>query len=305
MNLNFEIDSIRNTEFGVGRDVQRDIPTYTSVPTDDDVKRELANITSATVNAIDKLLDDSIQPRPYSPSEKYSGTEYLILPLEDENCQTFQDLFNIDNLQLDSNALQNSQSVFCYFTRLTDTEGERLVGLRRASQFKSVKKDKMMGLFGDTLTLVDNPLFALNNDFDLLIDSEHVHILRPSGFEYMGKLQEAILNAVPGNISAIRRDISFVNFDIIEEYAQSHPRAARYLASILTQNLSGIDSDSVVDLCQRTGSCGRIARMEKITVQQSNIMGFLEVLDRRRYENELVPGQPESFRASSRQRIGR
>ena len=145
---------------------------------------------------------------------------------------------------------------------------------------------------------------ALNDDFDLLIDSQFVHVLRPSGFEFTGKLKQAILDAVPGNINTIRRDISFVNFDIIEEYAQSHSRAARYLASILTQNLAGISFDSLVDLCERTGVTVDSTDGE-ITVQQSNIMDFLEVLDRRRYENVLVPGQPERFRASSRQRIGR
>jgi hypothetical protein len=32
-------------------------------------------------------------------------------------------------------------------------------------------------------------------------------------------------------------------------------------------------------------------------------MGFLEVLDRRRYELELVKGLPERFRATSRRKI--
>lgn len=32
-------------------------------------------------------------------------------------------------------------------------------------------------------------------------------------------------------------------------------------------------------------------------------MGFLEVLDRRRYEVKLVPDEPEQFRAPSRTRL--
>ena len=38
----------------------------------------------------------------------------------------------------------------------------------------------------------------------------------------------------------------------------------------------------------------------KITVSAGHEMGFIEVLDRRRYELELVKGQPERFRASGR-----
>ena len=41
----------------------------------------------------------------------------------------------------------------------------------------------------------------------------------------------------------------------------------------------------------------------KITVENKNIMGFLEILDRRRYELELVEGEPEQFRAASRSKI--
>ncbi len=302
MKLDFEISNVNLTEFGVGRDAHSDEPAFSGVPTDDNVKVELVNVTRATINAIDKLREPSIQPIVYSPSEKYSATEYLVLPLEDELSQTFRDLYEIDNLQLDSNALQSLKSVFCYFTRLTDVEGKQLIGLRRASQFKSVKKDKIMSLFSDTLSLVENPLFALNNDFDLLIDSEYVHILRPSGFEYMGKLQQAILDAVPDNINAIGREISFIDFDTIQDYAQTRPRAARYLASILTQNLEGIDKDSLSELCKKTDVYIEITNGQ-LYVSDGYVMGFLEVLDRRRYENELIPGEPERFRASSRQKL--
>ncbi len=37
-----------------------------------------------------------------------------------------------------------------------------------------------------------------------------------------------------------------------------------------------------------------------MTVSTVHVMGFLEVLDRRRYELELVGGHPERFKAGSR-----
>jgi hypothetical protein len=41
----------------------------------------------------------------------------------------------------------------------------------------------------------------------------------------------------------------------------------------------------------------------KIAVAACHEMGFLEVLDRRRYELELVKGQPEHFKAGSRTKL--
>ncbi|MGH2510228.1 MAG: Kiwa anti-phage protein KwaB-like domain-containing protein, partial [Ktedonobacteraceae bacterium] len=41
----------------------------------------------------------------------------------------------------------------------------------------------------------------------------------------------------------------------------------------------------------------------KISVQSENVMGFLELLDRRRYRLELVKDSPESFRAASRTKL--
>lgn len=51
----------------------------------------------------------------------------------------------------------------------------------------------------DALKLVEDRVFNLDTDFDLLIDPQRVHILRPSGFEFAGQLQGAILDAVPKN----------------------------------------------------------------------------------------------------------
>jgi hypothetical protein len=42
-----------------------------------------------------------------------------------------------------------------------------------------------------------------------------------------------------------------------------------------------------------------------IVVPKEHVLGFLEVLDRRLYEVELVRDSPEQFKATSRQKIER
>jgi len=175
--------------------------------------------------------------------------------------------------------------------------------LRRATQFKGVLKKRLIRFVTDSLKLIEYSVFKLDSDFDLLVDSAHVHILRPSGFEFAGNLQQAVLDAVPENVKAIAKDLAFVEFDGIETYAVKHPRAARYLASIRGQaETKNIDMTLLTRLCKSTGV--EVSESKgKISVVAGHEMGFLEVLDRRRYKLELVKGQPERFKAGSRTKL--
>ncbi|MBM7855425.1 hypothetical protein JOC37_001820 [Desulfohalotomaculum tongense] len=146
-------------------------------------------------------------------------------------------------------------------------------------------------------------MFKLDADFDVLIDNNYIHILRPAAFEFAGQLQQAVLEAVPKNIASLQKDLDFVDFSDIQTYAANHPRAARYLASIRTaQDTRNISYQNLKDICLRTG-VEVFEKDGKLHVHNQHIMGFLEVLDRRRYELELINGKPEQFRAPSRQRI--
>ncbi len=70
------------------------------------------------------------------------------------------------------------------------------------------------------------------------------------------------------------------------------------------QEARNIDKPSLKRLCSDT----RVEIREtkgKIVVEEHQVIGFLEVLDRRRYKVELVKGSPEPFKAASRQKLTR
>ena len=301
MTLKFDLDEVTVTEFGVGQD-QDGAQTFVAVPVDADVQAALREMVQATLDA---MYRDEDGPVEYQPSEKHGATEYLYLPLGDDLAAAVRKLHEAAQLDIDSNALADPADVFCYFTRLIDGNNQRLTALRRATQFKGILKSKgrLIHMLDNTLQIVEDTVFKLDNDFDLLVDSANVHILRPSAFEFAGKLQQAVLDAVPENIKAIRKDIAFVEFDGIEAYAVKHPRAARYLASIRAQaETQNVNKSALKKLCKSTGVEVTEAK-GKITVSANHEMGFLEVLDRRRYQLELVKGEAERYRAGSRQRI--
>lgn len=299
MTLDFDLDAVMVTEFGVGLD-HGNGQSFVAVPVDADVQSALLEMVQVTWKVMQADDDGPVQ---YEPSEKHASTEYLYLPLDDDMTSSLRDLHQAANLAIDATVLDDSAGVFCYFARLTDRKKRRLTALRRATQFKGVLKKRLVRFVSNSLKLIDDRVFKLDNDFDLLVDSANVHILRPSGFEFAGKLQQAILDAVPENMKAIRKDLTFVEFDGIEDYAHKHPRAARYLASIRGQaEAKSIDKAALKKLCRQTGV--NVSESKgNITVAGGHEMGFLEVLDRRRYELELVKGRPERFRAASRKQI--
>ncbi len=301
MKLEFDIENVTVTEFGVGRD-DGNGQTFVTVPVDADVQAALREMVQATWDA---MQNDGDGPAKYQPSEKHGSTEYLYLPLDDDLAASVRELHEAASLHIDTAALSDPVDVFCYFARVTDKKKRRLTALRRATLFKGVLKSKnrLVRMLDDTLKIIEDTVFKLDNDFDLLVDATNVHILRPSGFEFAGKLQQAVLDAVPKNVKAIAKDLAFVQFDGIEAYTRKHPRAARYLASIRGQEgTRNIDKALLKKLCGQTGV--EVAESKgKVIVTDGHEMGFLEVLDRRRYEVSLVREKPERYRAASRKQI--
>ena len=300
MKLEFDLDNVKLTEFGVGKD-EDDVQTFVLVPVDASVKKALREMVHATWEAMQR---DEEGPSKYEPAEKHGAIEYLTLPLSDDMAASIREMHGAVNLDVDTAALDEPANVFCYFARLTDKDKRRLTAMRRATQFKGVLKQRFVRFVDDTMKLLEDRVFKLDSDFDLLSDATNVHILRPSGFEFAGKLQQAILDSVPENIKAIRAELNFVDFSGIEKYAGKHPRAARYLASIRGQKeTKQVDKGLLKKTCKQTGV--EVGESKgKLRVNAGHEMGFLEVLDRRRYEITLVKDQPERYRAASRKKLG-
>lgn len=297
--MKFDFEAIRTVQFGVGRD-DGDEHAFHRIVVDESVQSALGEMAKTTWETMRGLTEDPLR---YEPSEKHAGLEYVYLPLDDCLAERMWNLHQAENIEIDQNALDDTDAIFCYFAKFTDENGNELTALRRASQFKGVLKNRLIQWVTDAMKLVEDKVFKLDNDFDLLIDGESIHILRPSGFEFAGKLQDAILSAVAENAATLQAELPFVDFANVTEYASTRPRAARYLASIRSQQeVARIDRQHLIDACQATGVMIN-AEGEQIVVGDGQIMGFLEVLDRRRYEVKLVPDEPEQYRAPSRTRL--
>lgn len=300
MTLAFSLDGLRAVEFGIGRDTDNG-RVFHCVPVDTHVQAALREMAAETWRALTTFG----VPATYEPSEKHAAREYLTLPLLNPMASSLRALYASNNIPVDTRALDHPSQIFAYFAKFTDARGRRLTGLHRAAQFKGVlrSRNRLVRLVADTLHIVDGEIFKLDMDFDMLIDATQVYILRPAAFEFVGQLQQAVMDAVPTNIAALQTDIAFLDLSVVASYAAAHPRAARYLASICAaEETKNISKAKLKALCRRTG-VSVTERAGMLHVDEGHVLGFLEVLDRRRYELELIQGLRELYRAPSRQRI--
>jgi hypothetical protein len=74
-----------------------------------------------------------------------------------------------------------------------DNLGRKVIGVRQATQFKGAFKAHFMSVIDDTLRMVPDRVFKLDNQFDFLITAQHVYILHPAGFERVAEIEESYL----------------------------------------------------------------------------------------------------------------
>ena len=294
--MNFDFDEIGIASFGVCTRQSGDVQLL-DVSVTPDVRLaigEMANRTMSAMRSVSEL------PTAYEPSERYAGLQHLHVGLDDPTVSFFCELQQVDSFEPGGNVLRNPRTVFCYFGRFVDSLGRILVGIRRSSSFKGVLKQKsrLLSLVSDELRLVGDDLFRLDNDFDVLVDDEQVCILRVAGFETIGGLQDAIKSAVAENVQALRSALPFVDITTADPKSFGLT-AARQLAAVKQQQLSGITLDSLRDACDENGVPYSLVS-GRLEFGDGSLGDLLDVLDRRLYLDGLVPGNLTRYKAGSR-----
>jgi hypothetical protein len=295
MELDIDLDHVDHVEFGVVRE-QDGATQAVQVPAEPAVQDALVEMVKASRDS----QPANREARLYSPSEKYAATDYVYLPIADPLAARLVALKSAADVRVDATALQQPAAISAYFATIRDADRRELTAAKRAAQFKGVLAARLVRVFDNSVRLIEDRVFKLDADFDVLMDSRSVYIVHPASFEWLAHTQEAVLAAVPVNVTIMRGLADFLDFDGIQRYASHHSRAARYLASISSFRDRGpLDRGAIERLCRSTGvpltdSDGKMA------VAAGHELAFLEVLDRRRYSLDLVAGSPEPFVAESR-----
>lgn len=299
--MNFDQNNVTLTMlFGYFEDTQGQNARHVQIPINPEVQNELK---AMLLNTIQKLgLPATSQTLPvFSPAEKYSSEEHLQLPLATEYVADLVATIGLQNLPSNINALDSISELEYYYAVFTDSRNRKLFAFRRAAQFKGVIKSKLTIINGGVLTLMDTPVFRLDNDFDYIVDNLNIFILRPSGFEFTTNVHGAVIQSAAVNATTIAASVVFLDISRISNYAGTHVRAARLLAAIRSRNdLHLIDRQLLIDACQQFGILISQNQAGAIGPDDGHEYDFLCIIDRRAYTATLIPNQPEKYEAASR-----
>lgn len=296
--ITFDFRTIRSVEFGVCLETDAG-ESYRLVPADGTVQTALREMLATTIGA---LIKDGKTIQEFSPAEKYSTTERLWLTTNSDLAQKHSAVFATENLVTDTHGLDEPGTVISYFAIFRDANRNKLMAFRKAAQFKGVvkKKNRMVALYDNTLKIVPDQIFKLDDDFDFLILADQILIWRPNGFIFTADMDSHIAACAAANVDRIATEVTCVDFSGLRDFVAKHKLAMRLVAAIKSRgDLGRISPVCLASECTDAG-VEYSMKNERLLPKNGSEMGFLMLLDRRRYTVTLIEEQPETYEAASR-----
>jgi len=297
VNVPFNFDNIAAVEFFVCLDRDGG-EQFWQIPVDDDVQEALQEMLRSTLT---QLHLDSDIPQ-FEPGEKYAAIEPSAVALDTEYMEKVRSIYEADHFDTNADALSEVSELAFYFATFHDNEGRKLLGIKRASQFKGIvrARNRLVSVIDDTLKLIDRNIFRLDQDFDYLVSETTVLILRPSGFEYTAAVESAISEHAGELLENLNDSVACVDFESLQVFVATHRRAARLVASLHARADIGRTSEKLLKGGCKTNKIEFTVVDGRVSPQEGSEMAFLEYLDRRRYPCSLIDQEPEYYVAASR-----
>jgi hypothetical protein len=177
------------------------------------------------------------------------------------------------------------------------------VAVRQATQFKGAFKGRFFSVIDNTLRLIPDRVFKLDDRFDFLLTALHVYILHAAAFERIAEVEAFVSARAHALTLELGTVVKFIDFTGLANYVANHKRGARLVAALKTRtDLHTIKRPLFEKAAKETGveleNAGR-----KLIPREGSELGFLEMLDDRRYTTALRSGSKPAFVASSRRRL--
>jgi hypothetical protein len=288
-------------EFGVCLE-NGDGEEYRLIPSVADVQQALKDMLATTWG---ELFDTEEEIQEFSPAEKYAATERLWVALDSELVVNHRQAFEAENLPTDAGALGRIAQVISYFAIFRDSDDNKLIAIRRATQFKGILRQKLIRFTNNAVHIIHDDVFKLDTDFDFLIYDDKIYIWRPSAFVFISAMDGQIAACAAANVDRIATDVTCVDFAGLKEFVSGHKLAMRLVAAIKSRSdLAAISKKRLKAECKEAGL--KVEQRDgKLVPAEGSEMGFLMLLDRRRYTVTLIEKLPETYEAPSRHSAAR
>ena len=299
--MTFKMENFKRAEFYVCLNAHHTEQHY-QVPVDTSVQNALKDMLAVTLSKIDELKKNEGFEE-FSPAQKYSANDAVFCKMDSEYAEIPRLLLEEKEIPETSHATDDLAQISFYYVIAYDSDENKLLGVRRASQFKGVLKSKLINVVDNTLHLLPEKTFRLDADFDYVADQDMLWALRPAGLEFTGQLTAAVVAMASQASAEVAKRVSFLDLSKLGVYASKHPRAARYLAAVRSRNdLEKISQKYLVAYCANA-DVELIDKDGKLSPAEGQEILFLEVLDRRVFTAELIEGEKERYEAPNRKNV--
>lgn len=292
--MSFNFNNITNIQFFIKKCIGEEEKCYQiNIKDLNDILKEVLDTT------LRDFQNSNIEE--YSPTEKYNATDRLKISLDNEYSKNIKDIYNLRNITVATEEISKDINLIeYYFVQYFDDSENMLLGIKKATYFKSLTTRNILEFWDNSLKPASNQLFKLDNTFDILVYNNEIKIKNYLTFEYISQLTNIVKEKSIENINKISTQVSFLKFsDESKNYIQSHIMATKLIASICNStDLDNLNIDNIRIACRNLQIDIGSSRNE-VQLNTSNTMDFLKLLDRRLYSVNLT-GEEELYEARSK-----
>lgn len=272
------------------------------IPTDGGTKAVLVDVLNETIGTFNNIDGDW---QAYDISEDYGELRRIYAARNAEHFGDVSAIFEIGALNDLANIDEHVRDIDYYFCEFRDAANAKIVGVKKAAQFKTTlaARNKLARLVNDTLQIIEENVVKIDPFFDALITDQHIFILKPRAIEYIADMVTHVAGAATDKVRHIHDNIAFLDLSRIEEKISSHPKMARMAASIAARDdLGEFQQEKIVSLATQHGIVFKEVD-GRLQCRVSDEAKLLEILDARRYHLDLANDGGDPYRASARQRV--
>lgn len=295
----FDVEQIISTQFGV---TLRNGQSF-YVPTDASVQGALQSMLRETAAAFAACDGDWEE---YSVSEDYGARRKIYASTADELMDGVSHYVQIENLPDMANLQDNVAAIDRYFAVFVDGAGRKAVAIRRAAGFKGALKqrNKLVRITNNSLTLIEDDVLKLDEEFDVVLCALNIFILNTRAFQQVADITAVVSSKAVDKLVLIEQAVSFLDLSRIAGRISQHPGTARLAVAVARRpDLALFVREAVETMAAAQGITLQLLPTGRLRPNVAHEHKLLELLDDRRYVNQLTSAGPLPYRAFSRQRV--
>jgi hypothetical protein len=186
-------------------------------------------------------------------------------------------------------------------------EAAPIAFVRQYNPQRGFDPGRMLSAYGDTLKKINDPVFIFDFQFDVIVASDEVAVLRTTAFQRVFADVNVVASEVPADVGALQSslevDLGAASSVALTAWCQDRLRMAARLKKLARQpHLKLVTPESLSAALQKHGlPANRFGSGDEIALMsREDVRLFLDVLEKRYYEEDFTGEHMRADNASPR-----